>query len=689
MTPGVPALASSRPTDLVGGRYELLEKLGEGAVGEVYRARHTGLDRQFALKLLHVDLALDPEALDRFQREATVLGRLRHPNVVDVTDFGVDDGPSGPRPFLVMELLEGEPLADLLCREGALPLARALPILRGIAGAVDAVHGSGIVHRDLKPSNVVFARGPGGETVVKVLDFGLAGFLEPLRPAAPLDPDNSKHAEETNFRVGTPLYTAPEFLGGDREADSASDLYTLGVIAYEMLLGRPPFTGTAREVLLGHLGGEPPAPEALGRTLPPGVWKALRLPLAKDPRARPATASELVGALENAVRVLERVRSAARFEAGRRKVLAGILALLGLAALALPRGVPPLERWLFDRWLTLVPSQTPGRQILLVTLDSEALGELRAADGLPVPLGAPAWGDELATRLDAALEAGARGVAIDLVLGQGWGASERFSDFLLTRGGKVALGVEWAGGRIYGREGMNELTTAALGERAADLFGYVDIEEEADGVVRRGRSAFLTADGGTFPSWAARATSLLGRDAAPSPLTFPLDTRIRWETYPELTWSGLAELLRQDPGRLRDHLLLVGTDQGDDMHRVPGRSGSPEPIRGVALQALAVDTLARGRPLREALPAPFLVGALALTGLSARFILTPRPAAAARATALLALALLVWAGLSLALFRGSGVMVPTSGPLALAALGAALALAARPLLPRVETETSS
>ncbi|HEY4593895.1 MAG TPA: serine/threonine-protein kinase, partial [Thermoanaerobaculia bacterium] len=242
------------------GKYRLDDRLGEGAAGVVYRATHLGLKRVCALKLLKPvkpGTALEPSAVSRFQREAEALGRLRHPHIVDVTDSGIDPGTGAP--YLVMELLDGVPLAELCRMAGPLPLERALPILDAIAAAVDAAHERGILHRDLKPGNVLLCGRDGEDPAVKVLDFGLAEIAGAPLPA----PAPSSGAEAdgrltaTGDLLGTPLYVAPEVIRGGR-AGRASDLYSFGVIAYEMLAGRPPFEGSTREVLTGHLEREPP-----------------------------------------------------------------------------------------------------------------------------------------------------------------------------------------------------------------------------------------------------------------------------------------------------------------------------------------------------------------------------------------------------------------------------------------------
>ncbi|MES1211423.1 MAG: serine/threonine-protein kinase, partial [Acidobacteriota bacterium] len=275
---------------LVDGKYRLEERLGEGALGVVHRAVHLGLEKSFAVKLLKTAGEPPPGALARFRREAVALGRLQHPHIVEVTDSGVDE-PAGGVPYLVMELLVGVPLSDV-CRQGPLPLAQALPLLAQIAEAVDAAHRAGILHRDLKPGNVFLCAAGHEPPRVKVLDFGLAELLAGSSDLTLSGPAGSGEAEApvtaTGGLPGTPLYVAPEVIR-DGEAGRASDIYSFGVIAYELLGGRPPFQGTVQGVLRGHLEAEPPP-----LPLPPEVWRALRNALRKDPALRPRTAGSVV-----------------------------------------------------------------------------------------------------------------------------------------------------------------------------------------------------------------------------------------------------------------------------------------------------------------------------------------------------------------------------------------------------------
>lgn len=291
----------------------------------MYRAVHVGLEKSFAIKLLKTAGPPSPAALERFRREAVALGRLRHPHIVEVTDSGIDEVS-----YLVMELLEGTPLA------GPLPLAQALPLLDQIADAIDAAHSAGVLHRDLKPGNVfVCASG-----AVKVLDFGLAELLaapNEVPEGLPAGEDDPCDLTATGSVQGTPLYAAPELIRYGA-ASRASDIYSFGVLAYETLGGQPPFQGSVPEVLTSHLEAEPPP-----LALPPEVWRALREALQKDPALRPRTAGELVRRLREGAAQAQwsRWRSA---EIPRRIRIAALLAAaLAAVGLVLPP-LAPVER---------------------------------------------------------------------------------------------------------------------------------------------------------------------------------------------------------------------------------------------------------------------------------------------------------------------------------------------------------
>jgi CHASE2 domain-containing sensor protein/tRNA A-37 threonylcarbamoyl transferase component Bud32 len=659
-TPGIDVIAS-----ILDRKYRLDDRLGEGAAGIVYRATHLGLKKVFALKLLKPGPALDPFSVGRFQREAEALGRLRHPHIVDVTDSGIDPGTGVP--YLVMELLEGVPLSELCRREGPLPLDRALPILAAIAAAVDAAHERGILHRDLKPGNVLLCGED--EEEVKVLDFGLAEISTSPSPAAAggTPEDLARTADgrltATDDLLGTPLYVAPEVIRGGR-AGRAADLYSFGVIAYEMLTGRPPFEGPIRDVLAGHLEREPP-PGAL----PAGVWNALRDSLAKDPVLRPATAGEVVRRLRAAADHERRARWR-QAEVPRRALLSALLAAAVLAAgLLFPAGLPAVERWAYDLRVRASPARPPNPKILLVTLDEASLADR------PIPLTDRA--DEIGGTLERIFAAGARGVALDILLHDSWNTSQGFADLVLHHPETLTLAAfSNPDGNVSGTGSVAGLTTVALGpQKSASLFGFVNLDEDPDGVVRHGRLGFRDRAGGERPSWAARAAGMLSPLRAPSDRkVFWIDPRIDASGYARISWRDAPVALAKRPWIFRDHLVLVGGDvvaAGNNMHRVPHRAGRAKLISDLTLQALLVDTISSGLPVREAPKTPYLAGAALWTALAAAAVLLAR-----RPLPLLAAllgVLLIYLILSIPIFQETGLLLPVTPPL-LPALGA-LALA--------------
>ncbi|MDX2090278.1 MAG: protein kinase [Kofleriaceae bacterium] len=253
------------------GRYRIDAILGAGGMGRVYRGEHTGIGRAVAIKVLHADLSRNREAAQRFQREALASGRLDHPNIVGVSDFGiVDDGPC----YLVMEALEGESLGARLEREKRLPWREALEILRGVLLGLRHAHDRGVVHRDIKPDNVFLAK-KDGATVVKILDFGIAK----LYAGSPDDPASTR----AGLTVGTPAYLSPEQAVGG-EIKPASDLYSTTIVLFEMITGRPPFEDKDPLAMLGaHVSRPPPtiAEVVPGLSVPPELEDLIQRGLIK------------------------------------------------------------------------------------------------------------------------------------------------------------------------------------------------------------------------------------------------------------------------------------------------------------------------------------------------------------------------------------------------------------------------
>jgi serine/threonine protein kinase/Tol biopolymer transport system component len=278
------------------GPYQVHALLGAGGMGEVYRARDTKLNRDVALKTLPERLAADPERRLRFEREAQSLAALSHPNIVTIHSVEQADGLL----FLTMECVEGQPLSDLIAK-GGLPLPRILALAIPLADAVSAAHDKGITHRDLKPANVMVT----ADGRVKVLDFGLAKLVEPSPAEALATALPTAGVSSEGRIVGTVAYMSPEQAEGKR-IDARSDIFSLGVLLYEMATGERPFTGeTPVSTITSILRDTPRAITELNRALPRDLALIVRRCLAKDPEQRTQSAKDLRNQLEDLKRTLD------------------------------------------------------------------------------------------------------------------------------------------------------------------------------------------------------------------------------------------------------------------------------------------------------------------------------------------------------------------------------------------------
>src|SRR5262245_22948043 len=260
-------------------KYYLESKLGVGGMGTVYRAGRLLIGDRVAVKVLHTDQMADPQAVERFRREAQTAARLKHPNVVTVYDFGVS---SEGLNYQVMELAEGESLRSLVERHGRLAETAAAEIIRQVCAALDEAHGQGIVHRDIKPENILVQIIPGG-LQVKLLDFGIAALRDV----------KAGRLTRTGAVAGTPHYMSPEQCLGE-ELDGRSDIYSLGIVLFEMLTGVVPFDSpTTTAIVVKHVNDPPPSPRTLNPRISPAVESIALRALEKRRDTRPQTAGEM------------------------------------------------------------------------------------------------------------------------------------------------------------------------------------------------------------------------------------------------------------------------------------------------------------------------------------------------------------------------------------------------------------
>ncbi len=626
---------------LIDKKYLLVRCLGRGGMGAVYLAQHVELQKNFALKLIQHSGFIDPSYLARFRTEAKAMGKLQHPNIVQVTDYGVDSRDGGI-PYLVMEYLEGKTLLDRLHKEGALEIEQAIPILESIASAIDYAHRRGILHRDLNLKNIFLVKDSSDRVQVKILDFGLARMIaehpqkeERIIPKKPRRPSRGdKGEEETRTLIidnsskdvslpegpppsppaefqsqekdrltqagtvmGTPGYIPPEILQG-HDATEASDIYSFGVLIYEILVGHAPYKDS---IELQHIPDSPPIPSTEQPAVPPELDQAIIAPLQKEPDMRPKKAIDVVRKLKNAYSRYQyrlwRIK-----EVPRRIWLTGALTIVFILLFWIVQALPvakSIEMFAVDLRFQILSSQPPDDRILLVSIDEATL----QAD--PTLLVEKA--DEMGVLLQSVLDAGARGVAIDFLLPERWNQSESFARLILKNQGKLVLSSYIKeDGSIMGMECIEGLIMAALGstERAEALFGFLNIQPDLDGRIRRMQIGLQNQEGRRMYSMSARAFQILiGGDLSDEKTEQRLwiDYSIDWNKFQRISWKDLSSFISQRPNFFQDKIVLVGGEYegSQDYHRIPRRLEREDEASGLVIQALTLNTLLQDKLIHD------------------------------------------------------------------------------------------
>ena len=278
---------------VLAGKYRIDDKIDEGGMGCVYRATHVLMEKVVAVKVLHPALAADDKIVARFTREAKAASRISHPHAISVTDFGESENGIV---YLVMEYLRGRTLKDIVRSGGPMTLERTVEIVRQVAGALEVAHNEGVVHRDLKSDNIMLAEATGGDWA-KVLDFGIAKIQQTERSVHETDPGLTA----PNLIIGTPQYMSPEQCSQASGIDARSDIYSFGVIIYEMLAGHVPFSGDSpTAIMMKHIQEPPPSILDERQDLPESVGPVIERALAKNPDERFQKVSDLSAALAEA-----------------------------------------------------------------------------------------------------------------------------------------------------------------------------------------------------------------------------------------------------------------------------------------------------------------------------------------------------------------------------------------------------
>ena len=589
LDPGIPGRL------LIDGKYFIERRLGQGGMGSVYLVKHLGLEKHFALKMILAGKVSSRISRQSFETEARALGGLKHPNIVDVTDYGVDQK-AGSLPYLVMEYLEGRSLSQILHDRSKLPFPEAIALLESVANAIDTAHAQNIVHGDLKPPNLFLARQANSREVIKVVDFGLATLpvLQDSNNGKGKDPASERGS--TGSIRGTLAYMAPELMRSE-PASPASDRFAFGVLAYEILTGHVPFGRHFLEVSKNQ-HSVPIAPSDRNPELPKELDRPLLALLNPHAEQRPASATAAVSEIRRAWLLAEQRKWRAR-EVPRRWLFSAIASLLVLLLAGILARVSFLESWeerLVDARFAIVGKHAPDPRLLLVSLDEASISGDRR------PLADRSWADEFGENLDSIFAGGALAVAIDLLLPETWSQSMQFGNSISRHANQLSLGAFSApSGEVIGMGCISPLTAHLLGpERYRNLFAFVNLQEDQDRAIRHTRMGYVDRDGKTREAFAARAAKLASFGPAieawpKSPVW--IDYSMRLSDLGKVSWKNLKPTLARAPGLFRGKLVIIGAEiQGfGDLNRIPLASGL---VAGVMIQSVIVDTISSGFPIR-------------------------------------------------------------------------------------------
>jgi serine/threonine protein kinase/CHASE2 domain-containing sensor protein len=637
---------------LIDGKYRVERCLGRGGMGAVYLAKHALLEKYFALKLIATDGPIPQSYRKNFENEALALGRLKHPNIVDVTDYGVDSRRGG-LPYLVMEYLEGQTIRQVLKQRQWLPFPDAVALLRAVAAAIDCAHDRNIVHGDLKPGNLFLARQPDGSDIVKVVDFGLARLsAAEHQDSGAGGPNSGTRSTASGAIRGTPAYIAPELLRGNSPSPQ-SDRFAFGVLTYEILTGSQPFDKHAFEARQ-----KPPQnPSTSNSNLPAELDSPILRLLDKTPELRPSSAAAVVSEMEEQWLNAEQRKWRQR-EGPRRylfALLAASFAVLIAGWLASSRVARILEGRTADLRFALAPKGPPDPHLLVVALDDNAIAE----DPRPIAQ----WDGKFADLVERIADGGARAVVLDVLLPASWSESRRFARVVELHSDHIGLATFSESGKVIGTECIGPLTAQLIGpERYLALFGFANLEEDEDRRIRKERSAFSDREGMVRPSLAARAVGA----ATLQPAGFTLHDGAEWIDYsisprdiPRLAWKDASE---RPPAFFNDKLVLIGADYSgsNDRHRVPA-TADPGWVSGIVIHAMIANTIIRGYPVRDAGPFACLgfmsAACLGTLALALQFPHRPSWAIAASAASFGGYALIAFA-----MFRVSRTMLVLVAP---------------------------